>query len=156
MLGAGGCREDVRACRHEHSSCRSSWRKLSIQVSIRLRPSLGRTATSKATTRQPGGVLTPELQLHMRTANELMATGRENDGSDMPRREVFLHLLPGFRGPTPYHLDLHISSKCWVSVHMTDRSLDLDGVRAEVPRGAAARRCRRMRRCCSRFKRLSC
>jgi len=37
----------------------------------------------------------------MRTAKELMATGRENDGSDMPRREVFLHLLPGFRGPTP-------------------------------------------------------
>ena len=38
----------------------------------------------------------------MRTGKELMATGRENDGSDMPRRAAFPHLLPGFRGPTPY------------------------------------------------------
>jgi len=38
----------------------------------------------------------------MRTAKELVATGRENDGSDMPRRAAFPHLLPGFRNPTPY------------------------------------------------------
>ena len=63
---------------------------------------MGRTATSKATTRQPGGVLTPVLQLSARTAKELMATGRENDGSDMPRRGVVPHLPPGFRSPTPY------------------------------------------------------
>jgi len=68
----------------------------------RSRPSLGRTATSKATTRQPGGVLTPETKLGVRTAKELMATGRENDGSDMPRREVVPRFIPGFRGPTPY------------------------------------------------------
>ena len=68
----------------------------------RSRPSLGRTATSKATTRQPGGVLPPEFQLAMRTAKKLVATGRENDGSDMPRRAAFPHLLPGFRSPTPY------------------------------------------------------
>ena len=44
--------------------------------------------------------MTPEIKLRRPTAEELMATGRENDGSDMPRREVFLHLLPGFRNPT--------------------------------------------------------
>ena len=37
----------------------------------------------------------------MRTAKELMATGRENDGSDMPRRAAFPRFIPGFRNPTP-------------------------------------------------------
>jgi len=46
--------------------------------------------------------LPPEFQLAMRTAKKLVATGRENDGSDMPRRAAFPHLLPGFRSPTPY------------------------------------------------------
>ena len=63
---------------------------------------MGRTATSKATTRQPRGVWTPETKLAMRTAKELMATGRESDGSDMPRRKVFLHLPPELSSPTPY------------------------------------------------------
>ena len=61
---------------------------------------MGRTATSKATTRQPGGVLTLELQLPMRTGKEMMATGRESDGSDMPRRKVVLHLPPELSSPT--------------------------------------------------------
>ena len=39
----------------------------------------------------------------MRTAKELVATGRENDGSDMPRRAAFPRFIPGFRSPTPYY-----------------------------------------------------
>ena len=39
-------------------------------------------------------MLTPELQLSMRTGKELMATGRENDGSDMPRGETALIYSP--------------------------------------------------------------
>ena len=31
----------------------------------------------------------------MRTAKELVATGRENDGSDMPRRAAFPRFIPG-------------------------------------------------------------
>ena len=48
--------------------------------------------------------MTPETKLGLRTAKELMATGLENDGSDMTRREVVPRFIPGFtfRNPTPY------------------------------------------------------
>jgi len=40
-------------------------------------------------------------QLRDYAAKELVATGRENDGSDMPRRAAFPRFIPGFRNPTP-------------------------------------------------------
>ena len=69
--------------------------------------------------------MTPEIKLRRRTAKELMATGRENDGSDMPRRGAFPHLPPELRGPTPYSLD---------SSHVDDRHTHIK--RATTPEHA--------------------